>query len=136
MFLKLIVQILMNHTLLIIQCSLFLLLNFLDGHSTWLVLRPDNYHRERNPIARWVFKKLRLPRAIPIFKLILLSLLGIVIGNWWKEALTLNIALGIGNILFIIVVWHNYRVYRHYHRQMRLEEKVWLSTHFHDEGAR
>jgi hypothetical protein len=109
-------SVLQNQIVLGCQCLLFLILNILDGHSTWLVLKPDFYHRERNPIARWVFKKLRLPRAIPIFKAVLLSLLGWVIIHWWKDALTLNIAMTIGNALFIYVVIHNYRVFRHYHQ--------------------
>ncbi|MDY0152150.1 MAG: DUF5658 family protein [Candidatus Cloacimonas sp.] len=41
----------------------FLVLNVLDGHSTYLVLKPNHFSRERNPIARWVFRKLKIPRA-------------------------------------------------------------------------
>jgi hypothetical protein len=100
--------------LLMLQCVLFTVLNVLDAHSTWQVLKPNNYNRERNPIARWVFRKLRLPNAIIFFKALLLSLLSIVIVNWWNDSLTINIALLIGNLLFIFVVLHNYIVAKHY----------------------
>jgi hypothetical protein len=102
----------MQTWLLALQCCIFLLLNILDGHSTWLVVRPDHYERERNPIARWVFRKLRLPRAIPLFKAFLLLMLALVIWYWQSDKATLNIALSIGNVLFVIVVWHNYKVHK------------------------
>jgi hypothetical protein len=94
--------------------SLFLILNILDAHSTWLVLRPDNYHRERNPIARWVFKKLMLPMGIVFFKASILGPLSIFIMYWWNEAFTINLALLIGNLLYLYVVIHNYKVQKGY----------------------
>jgi len=104
------------------QCGLFLFLNILDAHSTWLVLKPDFYHRERNPIARWIFRKLHLPRGIIIFKLILLTLLGWFIWHWHRDSLTINIGVLIGNLLFIIVVLHNYRVAKRFHLQDSREQ--------------
>jgi len=101
-------------SLLVIQGLIFLILNVLDGHSTWLVLRPDNYQRERNPLARWFFRKLHLPRAIVIYKIVILAALSMMFYAYYKESLTLNIALLIGNIVLIFVVRHNYRVHRRY----------------------
>ncbi len=112
MFVKNVPPILISNTLLQVQCILFLILNALDGYSTWLVLKPDHYHRERNPIARWVFRKLKAPYSIVFFKVFLLSLLGIFFAYWWRETLTLNIGLLIGNLLYIYVVQHNFRVHR------------------------
>lgn len=91
----------------------FLLLNILDGHSTYLVLRPHHYEREKNPIARWVFRKLKLPRGIIIFKLILMSGLIIAISYYaaW-DAFTINIAMIVADLLFLVVVTHNYRIAR------------------------
>lgn len=90
----------------------FLILNILDGHSTWLVLKPDHYIRERNPIARWFFKKAKLPQGIIIFKTVLLSVLipSIAYYTAW-DAFTINIVLVVADILFGLVVIHNYRVY-------------------------
>lgn len=92
---------------------LFILLNVLDAHSTWLVLRPDHYYRERNPIARWVFKKLKLPRGIIIFKTLLISILIPCIGFYaaW-DAFTINLVLVVASIVFTLVVRHNYRVWK------------------------
>ncbi len=95
----------------------FLILNILDGHSTWLVLRPDHYIRERNPIARWFFRKAKLPQGIIIFKTVLLCVLipSIAYYTAW-DAFTINIVLVVANILFILVVINNYRVY---HRRIK-----------------
>jgi len=117
MLLTELLTLLSNKTRMFVQCGVFLILNVLDAHSTWLVLKPNHYHRERNPIARWVFRKLRIPKAIVIFKSLILIPLGIFIAYWRKEALTINIALLIGNLLFIYVIIHNYRVSRHYKKQ-------------------
>ncbi|MDD4147393.1 MAG: DUF5658 family protein, partial [Candidatus Cloacimonetes bacterium] len=53
----------------------FVLLNGFDAHSTYLVMWPHYYYRERNPVARWAFRKMGLPRGIIIFKLVLLAIL-------------------------------------------------------------
>ena len=37
------------------QFVVFVILNILDGHSTWKVIQPNHLHRERNPVARWIF---------------------------------------------------------------------------------
>ncbi len=90
----------------------FLILNVLDAHSTWLVLRPEYYYRERNPIARWVFKKLKLPGGIVLFKAVLLCILIPCIAYYsaW-DAFTINIVLLGANLLFTLVALNNYRVY-------------------------
>lgn len=92
---------------------IFLVLNIFDGHSTWLVIRPHYYHREKNPVARWAFKKLGLPQGIVIFKTVLLLILAAAM-TWYGyyDPFTLNIVLSVANLVFIIVVWHNYRTYR------------------------
>jgi hypothetical protein len=110
--------------LLLAQCMAFFILNILDGISTWLVLKPDHYERERNPIARWVFRKLKLPYAIIFFKALLLSFMGVFIAYNWKEALTINTGLLFGNLLFIFVVRHNFRVHNRYLQYERQLEKI------------
>ena len=116
-----------NEMLLNIQCILFLLLNVLDGISTWLVMKPNHYDRERNPIARWFFRKLQAPFSIMLFKVIILSGLGVFIAYWWKEALTINIGLLIGNLLFFFVVKHNFYVYYEFEahkRRMQMLQQI------------
>ncbi|HOV16491.1 MAG TPA: DUF5658 family protein [Candidatus Cloacimonadota bacterium] len=117
---EIILKILMSEKVLCGQCLVFLLLNILDGYTTWLVMKPDHYERERNPIARYVFKKLKAPFSIVIFKAVLLSLLGIFIYNWREEAFTLNIALIVGNLLYFGVVLHNNKVHKRYAQREKL----------------
>jgi len=71
------ILLLILHTLFkVFSCSLlfwlllplFVIVNIFDAHSTYLVLKPNHYHRERNPLARWVFRKLGIPQGIIIFK--------------------------------------------------------------------
>jgi hypothetical protein len=91
----------------------FLLLNVLDAHSTYQVLKPNHYEREKNPVARWVFRKLQIPRGIVIFKVILMSILIVAISYYaaW-DPFTINIAMLIADVLFVVVVLHNYRIAR------------------------
>ena len=91
----------------------FIILNTLDGHSTFLVLKPHHYQREKNPVARWIFKKLGIPRGIIIFKTLLLVVLILAISYYaaW-DALTINVTLLVADLVFLLVVLHNYRVYR------------------------
>ena len=128
MLIKILLNILSDKYLLIIQCTAFLVLNILDAHSTWLVLRPDNYQRERNPLARWVFRKLKIPGAIILYKALVLGFLACFISNWWREALTINIGLLVGNIMFILVVLHNYKVSRHYRKQTEYNNIIWTDV--------
>lgn len=109
---------------LILQSGIFLILNGLDGYSTWLVLKPDHYERERNPVARLFFRLFKLPAAIVFFKAILLSGLGVFIACYSREALTINTALGIGNLLFFCVVLHNFKVHRRYTKQQGFWDRI------------
>jgi len=112
MFLNVIVALFKSPALTLILSIIFLLLNILDGHSTYLVVKPDKYQREKNPLARWVFKKLKIPAGIIIFKTVLIAVLILAIAYYaaW-EPLTVNIALLIADLLFLFVVLHNYRLY-------------------------
>ena len=111
---ELLKYIMSDNMLLVAQCVLFVVLNILDGYTTWLVMKPNHCDRERNPIARWVFKTLKPPASIIFFKALVLGFLGDFIAYWWNEALTINLALLIGNLLFIFVVHHNYKVHKKY----------------------
>ncbi len=110
-------HILYTPILCLILTLIFLILNILDGHSTFLVLKPHHYHREKNPVARWIFKKLGIPRGIIIFKTLLLVILILAISYYaaW-DSLTINITLLVADLIFLGVVLHNYRVYKRMHR--------------------
>lgn len=124
MFPQYIISVLSNTKLLVFQSLVFLSLNILDGWSTWLVLKPDHYDRERNPVARRVFRTLKLPAGLVLFKAVLLSCLGVFIAYYWHESLTINIALLIGNLLFLYVVRHNFKVHRKYEQHTRFLNKI------------
>ncbi len=116
LYLKLL-EVLDGIPLLIIFFGIFVILNVLDGHSTWLVLKPNHYRRERNPVARWIFRKLGLPRGIVIFKAVLLAILGGAFFVYAKaDAFVLNVLLLVANTVFLIVVIHNYRISRRIRR--------------------
>lgn len=99
--------------LAVLLFGVFVVLNILDGHSTYLVMKPCFFYRERNPVARFIFKKLGIPRGIIIFKALLLAMLAPAIGFYAAyETLTLSIVLLVADLLFLYVVIHNYRVWR------------------------
>lgn len=99
--------------LTLLLSAIFLVLNVLDGHSTYLVIRPANYQRERNPIARFIFRKLKVPAGIIIFKSVILAIVIPAIAYYaaW-DAFTINIVMTVADLLFLWVVHHNYRIYR------------------------
>jgi hypothetical protein len=99
--------------LMIALALLFLVLNILDGHSTWQVIRPHHFRRERNPVARWAFRKLGLPHGIFLFKAMVFAIV-IPAGGWYAahDVGTLSVLLIAADLLFGFVVWHNYRLAR------------------------
>lgn len=107
------------------QFIIFVILNILDGHSTWKVLYPDKYHREMNPLARWVFRKLGVTKGIITYKSILILIIGVLMGHYArKETLSLNIILTVANIVFLITVLHNYKVYHKIHHLKSHKDKI------------
>ncbi len=116
------------------QFGIFVALNILDGHSTWKVIQPNNYHRERNPLARWIFRKLGLPRGIVVFKAGLLLILGGAFAYYAKkDTRTLNVTLGVANLIFLAVVIHNYRVYTKINTRREMQRKIYAQAPDSDE---
>ena len=102
-----------SYPLLVGQLFVFLVLNILDGHSTWKVVKPDHYFREKNPMARWVLRKLGALRGIVVFKFVLLMFLGGILAFYGKkETRSLNVMFGVANLVFLGVVINNYRVHK------------------------
>lgn len=104
----------MSLILFILYGSL-LALNLLDGHSTWRVLRPRHLSRERNPLARWIFSKLGVPRGIIVAEILWMGFITAVVflalgqDNPAVEKLLLVLLL-LGNLVFLAVVVSNYIV--------------------------
>ncbi len=77
--------------------AVYLILNALDRITTWLVIRPDHYDREVNPLARWLFIQLRIPRGIIIVEGVTQALVTLFI--FWllaKHPLLTKFLLGFG----------------------------------------
>jgi len=115
--------------LLIALTCIFLALNALDGHSTWLVVKPKHFSRERNPVARWAFRKLGVPHGIFLFKALVFAIV-IPAGGWYAghDKGTLSVLLIAANLLFGFVVAHNYRLAR---RMGRWQKSVPLESFWH-----
>lgn len=100
---------------LLILYGVLVALNSLDGYSTWKVLKPHHYRRERNPLARRIFQKLGIPRGIIVAELLWIGFISLVFFLLWdKPALNgvLLVLLCIGVLAFTWVVASNFRAYR------------------------
>lgn len=90
-------------------------LNVLDGVSTWKVVRPKHLHRERNPVARWIFAKLGLLPGILLAEFLWISAITAVVfllGSlpvWGYVVLAL---LFIGIAIFTWIVLNNLKNWR------------------------
>jgi hypothetical protein len=118
----------LNKQMFFVLAFIFSILNILDGHSTFLVVINSNLKSERNPFARFLFRKLGLKTGIILLKSF--SILIILLAYIWIRDLRyeLNIILTIANVFYLFVVFNNYRNYRNiqkYHQKMKkLEELV------------
>ncbi len=100
---------------LLILYGVLVVLNSLDGYSTWKVLKPHHYRREHNPLARRIFQKLGIPRGIIVAELLWIGFISLVFFLLWdKPALNgvLLVLLSIGVLAFAWVVASNFRAYR------------------------
>ena len=100
----------MNSLVLFVSLlTYFYLLNLLDSHSTFLVVSLSSFRSERNPIARFIFKKFGLVRGIIILKSIILIITPLMIWVYVTDSFKINLTLIIANILYSVVVFNNYR---------------------------
>ena len=103
--------------------AVLVILNALDGYSTWKVVRPSHFQREHNPLARAIFSKLGLLRGIILAELVWIGIISLVFFLLWKNAALhslLAILLGFGVLVFAGIVAHNFRVFgriKHLERQ-------------------
>lgn len=89
------------------------ILNVLDGYTTWQVLKPDKFHLELNPAARWLFRKLGLRRGILAAETLWISFYTIGLAFLATLSLLLPlILLSLGIIVFGWVVWDGFRIIR------------------------
>lgn len=87
---------------------ILVLLNILDGVSTWKVVRPKHLNRERNPVARWMFAKLGLLPGLILAELLWISFITAVVfllGSFpvWGYIVLILLILGIAIFTWIVV---------------------------------
>lgn len=91
---------------------IFVILNLMDGHSTFLVVRPDNFGREKNPFARFIMKKMGLiPGIITLKSLLILPLTLVALDFIRKDVKSYFLVFSIADLLYGLVVCNNYRIY-------------------------
>ncbi len=108
---------------LVVLYALLVVLNILDGVSTWKVVQPNHWHRERNPLARWVFSRLGLLPGLILSEVLWIGGFSVVFfllvrHPAWNTALLA--ALGLGVLVFLFVVSGNFRT----HRRIRNRESL------------
>jgi uncharacterized protein YacL len=101
-------------SLILFFCNLFvfMVLNFMDAHSTYLVIRNSNLKSERNPFARYIFNKIGIIRGMVILKLISFSLIPLMIFAYTESPKSINYLLIFINFLYSIVVSNNYKIFK------------------------
>lgn len=99
--------------LLVLLYILLTLLNLLDGYTTWQVLKPDNYHREVNPLARWLFRRLGLMNGIIVAETLWISFYTLLLAFLGTLSLLYPLLLLLlGILVFGWVVWDGFRLMR------------------------
>ena len=98
--------------LLWILLPVYLMLNVLDAISTWLVVKPDRYAQEINPLARWLFIKLGLFRGLLVAETLNLGLITpliIILAAFMPLLATILLSLAV--LFYAILVVNNFRIY-------------------------
>ena len=89
---------------------IFLFLNLLDGHSTYSVIKTAGVNSEKNPLARYLFKKIGTIKGIFVIKSILIPVILLMFYLFSFKKTEINVILAIANIFYLTIVIHNYNV--------------------------
>lgn len=104
--------------LLWILLPVYLMLNVLDAISTWLVVKPDRYAQEINPLARWLFIKLGLFRGLLVAETLNLGLITpliIILAAFMPLLATILLSLAV--LFYAVLVVNNFRIYLRHKRR-------------------
>jgi uncharacterized protein YacL len=110
-------------TFFFILLVLFIILNLLDGHSTYKVVSKTNVNNERNPAARFIFRIFGPVAGIIILKSILVPLVFLMFFYFSFRRIEMNIVLIVANFFYLSVVIHNYNVVKKINYYAQLPEK-------------
>lgn len=92
--------------------GILLLLNGLDVHSTLRVVRTTSVRSERNPLARWLMKKLGVMWGLLILKTAVLFALPLLHQLRKDEPVSSVLVVGVADLFYLWVVVNNYRVWK------------------------
>ena len=81
--------------------ALFVILQCIDFYTTYTILKTGKGH-EANPILAWVFSKIGYPLGLVVFKGLCIVIGFFLLPYWYALALL--------NVLYLWVVWNNYKV--------------------------
>ncbi|MFA5498102.1 MAG: DUF5658 family protein [Candidatus Cloacimonas sp.] len=110
-------------TLFIILVVLYVILNVLDGHSTYLVISKTSHTNERNPIARFIFKKIGPLAGVIVIKSLIVPLVFLMFYFFSFKSLQMNIILLVANVLYLLTVINNYNVLKKVKNWQRISEE-------------
>ncbi len=98
--------------LFILLVLVFLILNILDAISTYKVVKRTSYMSEKNPIARFVIKKVGTIKGIMIIKSMIIVIMPMIIYAYIISKKEIIYVLIFMNILYFLVVFNNFRITR------------------------
>jgi hypothetical protein len=113
-----------SYSLFITLLFLFAVLNVLDGHSTFKVIKNTSINNEKNPVARFIFKRLGSLAGIIVLKSILIPLILLMLYYFSFQQVELNVILILANFFYLSVVIHNYNVVK----RVKEHKKVMAET--------
>jgi len=101
----------MRKILIIFLLIILIILNILDGISTFLVIRKSSIRAEKNPLARFVFRKMGVTKGIIAIKSIIIPLLVLLLYDIKHDPDEVITALFIADLIYSYTVVNNYRVH-------------------------
>ena len=107
--------------------SLFLLLvllNVLDGISTWKVVKRGSNKNEKNPLARFLFNLMGPIPAMIILKGIAIMIILYISINYQDFEPEVHTLIIILNAIYLYIVLHNYKVLRIMKSRRTFSQKI------------
>jgi len=99
-----------SDTLFYCLVTIFVILNFFDGHSTYKVISKTSIRNEKNPLARLIFKLFGPVAGIIVLKSILIPIIFLMFYYFSFKNIEMNIILILANFFYLSIVVHNYNV--------------------------
>lgn len=96
--------------LLLVLYLVLLVLNLMDGITTWIFVRPDHYDREANPVARWMFRRLGITRGIILAELLWMGAVTLLFLTVFQKYSTAGLVLmSLGVLVWLYIIPGNVR---------------------------